>query len=140
MTNETLFNINTNTEFSFNLYEHIPLGTHIAEIKDIAVEKNKPMQSGMVDFYTIVFYLEDEHKEFNYSFKKSSHPKSKCMSFFQMLSNELKIYSFDKESLLGQRFEITISIEQFDQKPGGYTKITKIKKINKEITNDAQQF
>lgn len=137
MMNKELFEIKNDSEFNFNLYEHIPLGTHIAEIRDVAVEKNKPTQSGMVDFYTIVFYLEDECKEFNYSFKKSDHPKSKCMCFFQMLSNELQIYRFDKASLIGQRFEITISIEQFDQKPGGYTKITKITKIEREVINNA---
>ena len=132
MSHETLFEINNASDFSFNLYEHIPLGTHIATIKDIAVEKNKLTQSGMVDYYTIVFYLEDECKEFNYSFKKSNHPKSKCMCFFQMLSNELHIYKFDGDSLIDRKLEITISVEQFEGKPGGYIKIINIKNIESE--------
>ena len=45
--------------FSFDMYENIPIGEHIATITDIAIERNRPTKYGVKDSITVVFHLQE---------------------------------------------------------------------------------
>ena len=46
MADSFVFSMESTPNFSFNLYENVPVGEHTAIIKDIIVEKDKPTAYG----------------------------------------------------------------------------------------------
>ncbi len=129
MTNSFAFDLNSNIDFSFNLYENVPIGEHSATIKNIIIDKNKPTKYGMKERYTIIFYLNDIEREFNYYFDKSFSENSKYHSFFKMICSALGTTNINGNELIGQNFLITISlVPHFADSDKMITKVTNIRK------------
>lgn len=117
--------------FSFDIYENIPIGEHIATIADIAIERNRPTKYGVKDSITVVFRLQELDKDFRYSFNKSNSTLSKYYTFFRMLCTALNVTNISVQSLIGQTFKITISLEPtLDNPDKMFTKITSIEAIS----------
>ena len=127
--------------FSFDLYENIPMGEHIATITDIAIERNRPTKYGVKDSITVVFYLKELDKEFRYSFNKSTSPLSKYYTFFKMLCTALGVTNINTQNLIGKTFKITIGLEPtLDNPDTMFTKITSIEVFGEEGETDEQQL
>lgn len=133
MTNSFAFDLNSNVDFSFNLYENVPVGEHSATIKNIIIDKNKPTKYGIKERYTIIFYLDDIEREFNYYFDKSFSESSKYHSFFKMICSALNTTHVDGKELIGKNFVITISLVPYFKDSDKM--ITKITNIRKDDTN-----
>ena len=119
------FSFNNNAEFTFDLYENVPVGTHPARVKEFYVEKDCETSYGVNDRITIVFQLLDLEQEFEYSCSKSQKPGSKYRTLFSQFCRALGISTVNAKILKQYDFEITIDVQQF---PNGqsFTKITKI--------------
>lgn len=138
MTENFSFSMDTNQNFSFDLYENVPIGEHTATIKDIIVENDKATRYGVKDRYTVVFYLHELDQEFYYYFSKSSYENSKYFSFFKMICEALGKNKINQE-IKGQTFAINISLEPyFKDLDKMVTRITNIKKVESEGNNIEQ--
>lgn len=124
------FNLECDVDFTFDLYENIPVGEHTATIKDIAIEQNRPTKFGVKDSITIVWQLEEANREFRYSFNKSTSTLSKYYIFFKMICGALNVTSISALNLIGQTFKINIGLEPtLDNPDKMFTKITSIEAI-----------
>ena len=138
MTENFSFSMDTNQNFSFDLYENVPVGEHTATIKDIIVENDKATRYGVKDRYTVVFYLHELDREFYYYFSKSSYENSKYFSFFKMICEALGKKKVNQD-IIGQTFTINISLEPyFNDLDKMVTKITSIKEVEREGNNIEQ--
>ena len=127
--------------FSFDIYENVPIGEHIATITDIAVEKNRPTKFGVKDSITVVFHLEEANRDFRYSFNKSTSTLSKYYTFFKMICTALGVTNINVQNLIGQTFKITIGLEPTLDNPDTlFTKITSIEAFGEEGETDEQQL
>ena len=128
MADSFVFSMESTPNFSFNLYENVPVGEHTATIKDIVIEKDKATRYGMKDRYIIIFQLHELGREFNYYFDKSYSENSKYYSFFKMICGTLGRTDINEE-IIGQTFIIDISlVPHFDGSDKMITKITDIRK------------
>lgn len=125
--NNLNFNLEEEIDFTFDLYEGVPTGEHIATITDIAIERNRPTKFGVKDSITVVFHLEEANRDFRYSFNKSTSTLSKYYTFFKMICTALNVTNISVQSLIGQTFKITIGLEPtLDNPDKMFTKITSI--------------
>ena len=123
--------------FSFDIYENIPIGEHIATIADIAIERNRPTKYGVKDSITVVFRLQELDKDFRYSFTKSTSPLSKYYTFFKMLCTALGVTNINTQNLIGKTFKIAIGLEPTLNNPDTmFTKITSIEVFGEEAETD----
>ena len=123
--------------FSFYIYENIPIGEHIATIADIAIERNRPTKYGVKDSITVVFRLQELDKDFRYSFTKSTSPLSKYYTFFKMLCTALGVTNINTQNLIGKTFKIAIGLEPTLNNPDTmFTKITSIEVFGEEAETD----
>ena len=134
MADSFVFSMESTPNFSFNLYENVPVGEHTAIIKDIIVEKDKPTAYGLKNKIIILFYLTDIERKFEYHLYESSSDNSKYYSFFKMLCLAIGKKQIDGEDLKGQTFKINISLEPLHNNPD--KTITKIIDVKKEDTNN----
>lgn len=133
MADSFVFSMESTPNFSFNLYENVPVGEHTATIKDIVIEKDKATRYGMKDRYIIIFQLHELGREFNYYFDKSYSENSKYYSFFKMICDALGRIDIN-EDIIGQTFIIDISlVPYFKDSDKMITKITNIRKDEKNI-------
>lgn len=124
--------------FSFDMYENIPIGEHIATITDIAIERNRPTKFGVKDSITVVFHLEEANRDFRYSFNKSTSTLSKYYIFFKMICTALNVTNISAQHLIGQTFKITIGLEPTLDNPDTlFTKITSIEAVT-EVETDGE--
>ena len=124
--------------FSFDMYENIPIGEHIATITDIAIERNRPTKFGVKDSITVVFHLEEVNRDFRYSFNKSTSTLSKYYIFFKMICTALNVTNISDQHLIGQTFKITIGLEPTLDNPDTlFTKITSIEAVT-EVETDGE--
>ena len=127
------FSMESSPNFTFNLYENVPVGEHTATIKDIVIEKGKATKYGLKDRFTIIFQLHELNREFNYYFDKSYSENSKYYSFFKMICDALGRIDIS-EDIIGQTFIIDISlVPHFNNSDKIITKITNIRKDEKNI-------
>lgn len=134
MADSFVFSMETTPNFSFNLYENVPVGEHTAIIRDVIVEKNKPTAYGLKNKCIILFYLTDIEREFEYHLYESSSNKSKYYSFFKMLCFAIGKEQIDGEDLKGYTFKINISLVPHHNDPDkSITKITDIRKDEQNI-------
>lgn len=132
MADSFVFSMESTPNFSFNLYENVPVGEHTATIKDIVIEKDKATRYGMKDRYIIIFQLHELGREFNYYFDKSYSENSKYYSFFKMICDALGRIDIN-EDIIGQTFIIDISlVPYFKDSDKMITKITNIRKDEKK--------
>lgn len=123
--------------FSFDIYENVPIGEHIATIADIAIERNRPTKYGVKDSITVVFRLQELDKDFRYSFTKSTSPLSKYYTFFKMLCTALGVTNINTQNLIGKTFKIAIGLEPTLNNPDTmFTKITSIEAFGEEGETD----
>ena len=133
MADSFVFSMESTPNFSFNLYENVPVGEHTATIKDIVIEKDKATRYGMKDRYIIIFQLHELGREFNYYFDKSYSENSKYYSFFKMICDALGRIDIN-EDIIGQTFKINISlVTYFKNSDKMITKITDIRKDEQNI-------
>ena len=139
------YNVNDNIDFglednnfSFDMYENIPMGEHIATITDIAIDRNRPTKYGVKDSITVVFHLQERNIEFRYSFNKSTSPLSKYYTFFKMLCMALGVTNISTQNLIGKTFKIAIGLEPtLDNSDTLFTKITSIDAVT-EVETDGE--
>lgn len=125
MADSFVFSMESTPNFSFNLYENVPVGEHTAIIKDIIVEKDKPTAYGLKNKIIILFYLTDIERKFEYHLYESSSDNSKYYSFFKMLCLSIGKKQIDEEDLKGQTFKINISLSNTNHfGTGSYTRST----------------
>lgn len=135
--NDINFNLECDVDFTFDLYEGVPTGEHIATITDIAIERNRPTKYGVKDSITVVFYLKELDKEFRYSFNKSNSILSKYYSFSKMMCTALGVTNIAPKALIGKTFKITIGLEPTLDNPDTlFTKITSIEAIVEEAESN----
>ena len=135
--NEINFILEPEVDFTFNLYEGVPTGEHIANIKDIAVEQNRPTKYGVKDTITVLWHLKEADREFRYSFNKSASKLSKYYQFFRMICGALEVTNISVQNLIGQTFKITIGLEPtLDNPDTMFTKITSIEAFREETETD----
>lgn len=124
--------------FSFDIYENVPIGEHVATITDIAIERNRPTKFGVKDSITVVFHLEEANRDFRYSFNKSTSTLSKYYIFFKMICTALNVTNISAQHLIGQTFKITIGLEPTLDNPDTlFTKITSIEAVT-EVETDGE--
>ena len=124
--------------FSFDIYENVPIGEHVATITDIAIERNRPTKYGVKDSITVVFHLQERDIEFRYSFNKSTSPLPKYYTFFKMLCMALGVTNISTQNLIGKTFKIAIGLEPtLDNSDTLFTKITSIDAVT-EVETDGE--